>query len=110
MKTKMSEPKNSVSRVDHQPLVVPLLPWPDRCGFWWMRHKWGMELSEAYRHEDPEEDESEFAIRTHNGGEKSFEPNMPRDLDGGDPQFAWLGASFDSFLHNAESIRAENEA
>ena len=24
MKTKMSEPKNSVSRVDHQPLVVPL--------------------------------------------------------------------------------------
>jgi hypothetical protein len=27
MKTKMSEPKNSVSRVDHQPLVAPLSLW-----------------------------------------------------------------------------------
>ena len=81
-------------------LVMHLIPWPDRCGFWWMRHKWGMELSESFLHGDPEEDESEYAIRTHNGGEKSFEPNLPRDMDGGNPQFAWLGESLDSFLHN----------
>lgn len=72
--------------------------WPDRPGFWWVRHQWGMELVESYAHGDEEETESKFAVITHNGGGESEGPFLPRDLEP-NPLFAWLG---DSFPQNAE--------
>jgi len=65
-----------------------------------------MELSESFLHGDTEEDESEYAIRKHEGF-KPFEPcesDMPRDFEGGNPQFLWLGESFDSFLPNDDVL------
>lgn len=77
------------------------IPWPDRAGYWWCRHHWGMELVESYEHGDTEETECAWAIKSHNGGiDKGGDGMLPRDLEfGGDaPEFVWLAptAPFDS--------------
>lgn len=77
---------------------VVALPWPDRAGFWWSRHHWGMELSESFLHKDPDVGDSAYAVRMHNGGGALDAPSFPNDFDHGAVEFIWLGESFDHML------------
>lgn len=89
-------------------LVVPLLAWPDRCGFWIAEHHWGMELVESFIHGDDEEDESPYAIRVHHGGDTlNDDPFMPRDLESDiaakPPRFLFVSDGNPFILHNVEA-------
>jgi hypothetical protein len=108
---KMSDNENLNEAADSgllQPrLVVPLLAWPDRCGFWIVEHHWGMELVESFLHGDDEEDESPYAIRGHHGGDTgNAGPFMPRDLEADiaakTPRFLFVSDGNPFILPNAQ--------
>lgn len=78
-----------MTNLEHQ-----LIPWPDRTGFWIVKHRWGMELVESFEHGDDEEGQP-FAIKVHHGGDRSEgESFMPHDFAEEPPQFHWLGEAF----------------
>jgi hypothetical protein len=112
LKPKTAAQTDDVVGVNVTRLVVPLLAWPDRSGFWIVRHYWGMELVESFEHADEEEEESKYAIRCHHGGDTGNSgPFMPRDLETSyGTQFQWIGEAFPFILHNDQALRSEPTA
>lgn len=92
----MAAPKKTARTKSKRPRRLPssfCCAWPDRAGFWWAKHRWGMELMESVKHDDEDEDESEFAVVPHTGGSEDPDMLMPRDL-APNPRFVWLAESF----------------